>query len=197
MGIRSAEDIAFAQMQNTMAREELKNIRDEKLQKLSNTTQIYLAEIQNDTAKQNLMLNQNFQRELALFDARVDSQIAAGKIDATMAMAKYDALFEAASDSVPRAQDFVEATFNPDVLNMPTYTYGEKMEGKEDGDLITEQNIFEASQDIKTDQLIPNQIYVFNSKYYFTDEKGNIQAGGQDLDSTRSLFTTFLQKQKQ
>ena len=198
MGIRSAEDIAFAQMQNTMARDELKSIRDEKLQKLSSTTQLYLAQIQNDTAKQNLMLNQNFQRELALFDAKVDSQIATGKIDASLAMAKYDALFQAASDSVPRAQDFVEATFsNGEVLNMPTYTYGEKMEGKEDGELITDANIFEASQDIKTDQLLPNQIYIFNSKYYFTDEKGNIQAGGQDLDSTRSLFTTFLQKQKQ
>ena len=103
------------------------------------------------------MLNQNFQRELALFDAKVDSQIAPGKIDASLAMAKYDALFQAASDNVPRAQDFVEATFNPDVLNMPTYTYGEKMEGKEDGELITDANIFEASQDIKTDQLLPNQ----------------------------------------
>ena len=47
---------------------------------------------------------------------------------------------------------------------MPTYTYGEKMEGKEDGELITDANIFEASQDIKTDQVShPNRQLVLGT----------------------------------
>ena len=201
MGIKSNEAIQFAQMQNQMARDELKAMRDENLQRMGQTTQIYLAEIQNDTAKQNLLLNQNFQRELSLFDAQIDLQVAQGKIDATQAMAKYDAVFQAAADSIPRPQDFVEASYNADVLNMPTYTYGEKMGGKEDGDLITDANIFQASQDIKVDQLMPEQIYVFNGKFYFTDAKGNLQgntvgSGTNDLDAVRNAFLIFRQKQQ-
>jgi hypothetical protein len=201
MGIRSNEAIQFAQMQNQMARDELKAMRDENLQRMGQTTQLYLAEIQNDTAKQNLLLNQNFQRELSLFDAQIDLQVAQGKIDATQAMAKYDAVFQAAADSIPRPQDFVEASYNADVLNMPTYTYGEKLGGKEDGDLITDANIFQASQDIKVDQLMPEQIYVFNGKFYFTDAKGNLQgntvgSGTNDLDAVRNAFLIFRQKQQ-
>ena len=167
---------------------------------MSQTTQIYLAEIQNDTAKQNLLLNQNFQRELSLFDAQVDLKIAQGKIDATEAMAEYEAVFEAALDGTPRPQDFVTASRNKDVLNMPTYTYGEKMGGKEDGDLITDANIFQASQDIKVDQLMPNQMYVFNGKFYFTDENGDLQggtvgSGTNDIDAVRNSFLNFQNKQ--
>jgi hypothetical protein len=200
MGIRSNEAIQFAQMQNQMARDELKAIRDENLQRMGQTTQIYLADIQNDTAKQNLLLQQNFQRELSLFDAQIDLRIAQGKIDATEAMAEYDAVFQAAADSIPRPQDFVTASRNKDVLNMPTYTYGEKLGGKEDGDLITDANIFQASQDIKVDQLMPNQIYVFNGKFYFTDEKGDLQggtvgSGTNDIDAVRGSFFNFQNKQ--
>ena len=83
---------------------------------------------------------------------------------------------------------------------MPTYTYGEKIGGKEDGDLITEANIFEASQDIKSEELMPNQMYVFNGKFYFTDGKGALQgntvgSGSNDLDAVRNAFTIFQQKQ--
>tara|TARA_Y100001938_G_scaffold34311_1_gene47136 strand:+ start:43 stop:1995 length:1953 start_codon:yes stop_codon:yes gene_type:complete len=200
MGIKSNEAIQFAQMQNQMARDELKAMKDENLQRMSQTTQIYLAEIQNDTAKQNLLLNQNFQRELSLFDAQVDLKIAQGKIDATEAMAEYEAVFEAALDGTPRPQDFVTASRNKDVLNMPTYTYGEKMGGKEDGDLITDANIFQASQDIKVDQLMPNQMYVFNGKFYFTDENGDLQggtvgSGTNDIDAVRNSFLNFQNKQ--
>ena len=201
MGIKSAEAIAFAQMQNTMARDELKAIRDENLQRMSQTTQVYLEGIRNDTAKQNLLLQQNFQRELSLFDAQVDLRIAQGRIDETRALAEYEAVFQAALDGTPRPQDFVTASYNKDVLNMPTYTYGERLGGVEDGDLITEANIFQASQDIKVNELMPNQIYVFNGKFYFTDGKGDLQggtvgSGTNDIDAVRGSFLNFQNKQK-
>jgi hypothetical protein len=48
---------------------------------------------------------------------------------------------------------------------------------------------------------MPEQIYVFNGKFYFTDAKGNLQgntvgSGTNDLDAVRNAFLIFRQKQQ-
>jgi len=142
LGLKTQEEIAFAQLLNTKERDEAKFIRDQKLQRMDSTTRIYLEGIRNDTAKQNLLLNQNLQRDLAIFGANIDMKIAQGKIDQSQANVKYEALLSAHSENILRPGDYVESIMSDgEVLNMPTFNYGEELPN---GDLVTDINGFEA-----------------------------------------------------